>query len=267
MIKKLLPIIFLFTISAGIAQKIDRVSIDGVITAPKGESVEGINVYNSSSQKGTVTDIDGKFSLAVAKNDRVLVTAIQYQSFTIIIDYGVVDNKRMAVYLNPAINQLEEVIVRPYDLTGNVIVDVRSIKTSVATVQMDLSYETLEFGYKFRPDRQTKIQGNAAEAALNNEGVTNGINLSSVIGLFFKKKPSKKDSFNDSQTVDSALQQRFPGHFINEHFGVPVAQVSDFLYFAKDNGLEPGLLKTGNEMQLLEFLSVQSKKYLEERGE
>ena len=48
---------------------------------------------------------------------------------------------------------------------------------------------------------------------------------------------------------------------------MPVAQVSQFLYFAKDNGLEPSLLKTGNEMQLLEILSVQSKKYLEEHGE
>ncbi len=126
------------------AQDIERVSVKGTITAPIGEDVEGINIYNLSSQEGTVTDAEGVFNLRVGINDRVQVTALQFQSFTVIVDRGVMDVREMNIYMNPAVNQLEEVIVRPYDLSGSIVVDVRRIQTSVVSPDWDLSYSTLE---------------------------------------------------------------------------------------------------------------------------
>ena len=161
-----ITILFLCFSGLVLSQEIERVIIQGQITAPTGEDIEGISIYNISDQEGTITDKDGKFELAVAKNDRVQVTALQFQSFTVIIDEGVIEVRKLTIYMNPAINQLEEVIVRPYDLLGNVTADVKRIQTSVISPDWDLSYSTLEFDYKFTPDALTGVRGNAAEEAL-----------------------------------------------------------------------------------------------------
>ena len=111
MLKKLLLTIILLLPICLLAQDIERIIISGKVTAPKGEDIEGITIYNVSSQKGTVTSPEGIFALKVAENDRVSVTALQFSTFIVIVDKGVIDNKRMGIYLNPVVNQLEEVIV------------------------------------------------------------------------------------------------------------------------------------------------------------
>jgi len=245
---------------------VDRVLGKGTIKAPVGEDVEGVNIYNRSAQKGTITDAEGAFELEVGVNDRVQVTAIQFQSFVIIVDEGVVENKRMSIYLNPSVTQLDEVIVRPYDLTGNIYVDVARIKTSDVLPEWDLSYETLEFGYVFEPDQYTSYQGNAAEEALNNEGVTNGANIGALIGLLFKKKKPVREVLVSREAITTALRQRFSNSYIMETFGIPEDKVNDFIYFTEDNGVQPAWLRSENEMILLDYMYLQSEKYKEQIG-
>jgi hypothetical protein len=244
------------------AQDIERVSVKGTITAPIGEDVEGINIYNLSSQEGTVTDADGVFNLRVGINDRVQVTALQFQSFTVIVDRGVMDVREMNIYMNPAVNQLEEVIVRPYDLSGSIVVDVRRIQTSVVAPDWDLSYSTLEFDYQFSPDRQTGVRGNAAEEALGYSDLRAGANVLGLVGLLFpKKKKSEKQVVTEKEVITTSLRQRYSNAYMTETFGIPDEQVNDFIYFTEENGIDKNLLISENEIQLLEFLHRQSELY------
>jgi len=55
MVKKLLFYLFIIHSLASFSQDIARVTIEGKITAAKGEDVEGINIYNKTTQKGTIT--------------------------------------------------------------------------------------------------------------------------------------------------------------------------------------------------------------------
>ena len=244
------------------AQEVERILINGQVTAPQGEDVEGINLYNISSQKGAVTDADGSFSLEVAAQDRILVSAIQFQSFKVIVDAGVIDTKRLRIYLNPAVNELEEVIVRPYDLSGNVIADVNRIKVSTVGTGFDLSYENLEFNMDFRPDRQSRIQGNAAAEALNQGANQAGANLLGLVSVLFpQKKQSSKEVVATKEALTVALRQRFSNAYITETFQIEGSRVNDFIYFVEENGLKPELLKETNEIRLLEHLHQQSELY------
>lgn len=248
------------------AQQIERVLVEGEIIVPKGDEREQISVYNVSSQRGTATDSEGKFTLEVAKNDRVLITAIQFQSFTVVIDEGVVDKKFMRIYMNPSVNQLDEVVVSPYDLSGNINVDVKRINV-YDTPNYDLSYKTLNYDYEFTPDRQTAIEVNAAEDALNNGGLKNGFNFVSVLGLLAtaifpkKDKSAPVETLNNGQVLVTALQQRYSAQYYSETFGIPIEKVDAFIYFAEENAVEPYMLKPENEIKLLEVLFEQSKVY------
>lgn len=272
MAKKLLFLLLIISSSSIFAQDIERIKVAGKIHVPSGNDAEGINVYNISSQKGTITNADGAFEIEITENDRVQVTALQYQSFTVIVDKGIVEQKRMNIFMNPSINQLDEVVVRPYDLSGNINVDVKKIQTYTVNKDWDLSYENLEYGYQFEQDAQTKIAGNAAEEALHGNALTNGANilgiLAGAVSLLIpnKDKSSPPQKLEASNAVNNNLQQRFSRNYIASTFEIPEEKAVDFLYFAQENGMEQRLLKPENEMELMEFLLEQSKEY-KARGE
>ena len=265
--KKLLLLLFIISSFSIFAQNIQRTKVAGKIHVPNGDDAEGISVYNVSSQKGTVTNADGTFEIEIAENDRLQITALQYQSFTVIVDKGIVEQKKMNIFMNPAINHLDEVVVRPYDLSGNINVDVRKIQTYTVNKDWDLSYENLEYGYQFEQDAQTKIAGNAAEEALNGNALTNGANILAILGgvaqLIFPKgeKFTLVEKQESQLVVGNNLQQRFSKNYIASTFEIPEEKAVDFLYFAQENGMEKRLLKPENEMELIEFLLQKSKEY------
>ncbi len=273
---KQLLLFFIFIISfSGLSQEIDRITISGKITASKGEDVEGINIYNKSSQKGTVTNVSGEFIIKVAENDRVFISAMQFQNFTIIIDQGIVDEKKMHIMLNPVINQLDEVLIRPYDLSGNIIADVKRINVTGVDKQYDTSYETTEFGYEFSADAQTSIKKNKAEEAYHNGQEQYGgdlIGLGALLVSAFlpknkNKKPTKKEQISEEDMVTNAVQKRFGINYISNTFNIPEDKVNEFIYFVEENGIDKKLLLPENELLLIEYLDEQSKAYLKQSNE
>lgn len=266
----LLLIIFFLGFGLG-AQEIIRVSIQGKISAPLDEDVESISIYNISSQKGTITNEVGEFELEVAENDRIQITALQFQSFTVIVDKGVIESKRLAIYLNPSVNQLDEVIVRPYDLSGNIIADLNRIKTSAYNPDWDLRYETLEFGYEFSDDQYSSIKGNKAEEAYHNGQEQYGGDLiglaAGLVSLFIPKSRKKQDpNIPEKSVLTTALRQRFSNAYISEHFDIPEEKVNDFIYFIEDSGINSNLFKAENELLLIDYLTIQSVIYRSQIG-
>ncbi|MEL6810916.1 MAG: carboxypeptidase-like regulatory domain-containing protein [Bacteroidota bacterium] len=261
---KLLPTYILFLCSMTLfAQEVDRVEVRGIITAPVGEDIEEISIYNISSQKGAVSDSNGEFKLQVAENDRVRVTALQFKSFTVVINSEDIEKKELSIYMNPIVNRLGEVIVRNTDLTGVVDVDAKNIETSVFMAKWDLSYAALEYGYNFERDEQSAIVGNAAEEALgqinNNQASVDLTALSRLIFQRKKKSPRELAEYTDNLTRE--LLRRHPVNYLVNTFEIPQDKVNDFVYFTEENGLNSYLLKPENEIQLLEFLFDQSEAY------
>jgi hypothetical protein len=267
MVKQLLAVFFFILPFSLLSQEIDRVNIVGKVTAPLGEDVEGVSIYNVSSQQGTITSFTGAFELSVAENDRIAVSALQFSTFTVIVDRGVIDNHKMGIYLNPVVNQLEEVIVRPYDLMGNVIADVGRIKTANVVPQWDLSYHSLEFDYEFSDDQYSSIEGNKAEEAFFNGQQQASLDFIGLAGLLFPKE--KKKTFKEINTerdlVAKSLRQRFSNTYLLDVFNISEENANDFIYFAEENGMRIEFLQAKNEILLLDFMYLKSRDYKNRR--
>jgi hypothetical protein len=279
MTKQLLLILF-FTFSITVfSQEVERIKISGKISASKGEDVEGINIYNNSSKIGTITSVSGEFEISVAENDRLFFSAMQFQNFTVIIDQGILESKSMHIMLNPVINQLDEVLIRPYDLSGNIVADVKRINVTSVSNEFDLSYKTMEFEYEFAPDNQTSIKGNKAEDAYFNGQFREGANFIGLAGLLVsafvpinksksKSKPSnKREVISEVDMVTNAVQHRFGVAYLTENFNIPEDKVNEFIYFVEDNGIDKDLLRPENELLLIEFLGEQSEDFLKQINE
>ncbi|MBL4663896.1 MAG: carboxypeptidase-like regulatory domain-containing protein [Flavobacteriaceae bacterium] len=246
-----------------LAQQVERVEVSGKITAPKGEDVEGISIYNISSEKGAVTNIEGEFKLKVAEFDHIQITALQFNSFKIAVTQADIESKELRVYLNPNVNQLDPVTIRNHDLTGYLEIDAKNIKTSVFTQEFDLSYAALEFGYNFENDGQSPVTGNAAQDALGVNSVpVASIDLIKLIELFLpKRKPSSRQIYTSRKNIANVLLEQYKHGFFVETFDIPYDKVNDFVYFTEENGLTISMLKRGKEMELLTYLFEQSEIY------
>lgn len=262
MVKKILFLFYFIVPISLFSQDIERIKISGKITAPIGEDIEGITIYNVSSQSGTVTDAGGVFEIEAAENDRLSITALQFATFTVIVDNGVIDVQKMGIYLNPVVNQLQEVIVRPYDLLGNVVADVGRIKTANVVPNWNLSYESMEFEYEFTSDKYTSVKGNKAEEAYHNGQEQYGGDLiglaAGLANLIFSSSKKNKGGIRNVDTtgdmLSNGLRQRFSNSYIQDVFGIKEDQANDFIYFAEENGMQMDYLLAKNEIVLLDFM-------------
>ena len=144
----------------------DRVDIQGQITVTSDANAEGITVFNESTNNGEVTDAYGKFTISVALNERLNFSSIQFRDFTVIVDEGVIKNAKLNVYLKEGINQLDEVVIRPYDLSGNVAVAVSYIETNVGAVFGVNSLNLVQgYDYTYTDTKQSRVV-NVSEKSL-----------------------------------------------------------------------------------------------------
>lgn len=96
--------------------------IAGTITDDTGEAIIGVNVMEKGTKNGTITDIDGRYSLSVSPSATLQVSFIGY----ITQDIAVGKRNRVDIRLKEDTKNLEEVVVVGYgtqikrDVTGSV---------------------------------------------------------------------------------------------------------------------------------------------------
>lgn len=251
-----LTIFFLFC-SFCRAQNVKRIEISGKINVET-ENKEGITVYNKSSNKGTTTDEVGAFKIEVAENDVVAFGALQFQDFTIIIDKRIIKSRQVSVRLVEEINKLDEVIVLPYDLSGNLKVDAEAVRTyNVNMTEIYKGEEDFD-DYQFSADNKTKIDN----PLLDENRFINGLNFVSIIKLFVKKNNKPKTKIKQFEEKQSPLSKRYSPKFLKENFNIPTDLAEAFIEYLEAKSYDKAWLDLKNEIYLIEFLQKESQLFL-----
>ncbi len=262
------PLLVLFSIFSLIAfsQDGDRKLINGKIVVTS-EDKEGVAVYNTTSNRGTATDKEGYFALKVAVNDIVEFSALQFQDFKVTITEQIMSSKRLTVILVEEVNKLDEVVLLPFDLTGNLNADLENVRTY--NVSLDDVYFGLDHisDFEFSADYKSK----ADNLAFNeyNPRVDNMLNLVNLAGFLVsqvadidKKYPITEEDKALNKTPFKEALDKYSINFIHSNFGIPINQVEDFLDYIEEQGVEESLLAKNKELQFLERISQLSKSFL-----
>ena len=86
-------------------------TITGKVTDEKGEALIGVNIIVKETNKGTTTNVDGKYSLSVpGSSSKIIYTFVSYESREVTVGNQSIIN----VSLNPDAKSLSEVIVVGY---------------------------------------------------------------------------------------------------------------------------------------------------------
>jgi TonB-linked SusC/RagA family outer membrane protein len=144
------------------------VTVTGKVTDENGEPMPGATITIEGSTSGTVTDIDGNFSIDVEEGAVLLVSFIGYQTKRI----TVANQSRIDIQMEYDNQQLDEVVVTGYgsqkksDITGSVsVVNVESLQ-SIPTGSVT-----------------NALQGQAAGVSVVNSGAPGGDNQITIRGM------------------------------------------------------------------------------------
>lgn len=252
-----------FSFSQGHAQDSTRVELKGKVIVDSPD-LEGITIYNSSSNKGTITNQNGEFTIKAMLNDKISISALQFKDFTVLVAQDVIDSKQMNVFLVEKVNKLDEVVILAYDLSGVLEEDIANVET------FNPDLDAIYFGvgdisaYEFADDQYSKVEN---IAAMNQNDrlryQANGmILLESLVDLIFRKKGKKAAGKNNTDNQLASLDDAFNHEYYITNFKIPADKVEAFIAYVQTNNFDVNLLKKTNEMQLIQHLNDQSKVFL-----
>ncbi|MFD0976381.1 hypothetical protein [Salinimicrobium gaetbulicola] len=246
-------LIFLISLT-GFSQ---RVLINGTIKVPAGEDPQGISIVNSTAMRATISNEAGLFQIRAAEGDTLSFSSLQFQDFSVIIDEGVITTRELNVFVSEAVTELPEVVVTPYDLSGNVRVDVQIIPTSDLDLPNKSAAEIDPYEWEFPPDSLVS----PPNAAMRTSMMVNGANFANIFRNILKSR--EVINIEESEELEDEILLLYDDDFFNENLNIKKENIKEFIYFAEDNGLTKAMLKPKNEMKLIEFLVVQSQRYKE----
>lgn len=126
LVKRSSGILFLFFSFFSFSQNIKIKELKGQLVNDSLD-VSGVHVVNKSSGATTISDRKGTFSVLTKLNDTLVFSAVQIQIRAIVIDTTFFDQDFLWIAVDPVVNKLKEVVVKPHSLSGNLSYDLAQI--------------------------------------------------------------------------------------------------------------------------------------------
>jgi hypothetical protein len=252
--------ISLFIVTSSLcSQEIKRIEVSGKLSGTN--DVEGITIFNASSNIGTVTNKHGDFNIEVALNDVLEISALQYEAKTVSVNQEVISSKQIQLFLVDKVNALKEVLLLPSQLSGNLLNDIDNV---VPQKELQINFGNLG-QVEFPEDEFTKVDNKIVKKGQ----LVDGLNVASILGLNkLINRPIKKRTLPKVEIkLEDKLALNYTPTFFNQNFQIPLNRVDAFMSFVVLNGLTETLLQENEEFMLLDFLQKQSIEFKKQEDE
>ena len=236
----LVPLFLLFSI---LSFGQDSTVVSGtVLNAANDVPIENAHVVNLNQVKGAVTNAEGEFEIRASVNDTLYFTYLGFKSLRVRVTndwlkYGAVKVKMTELGI-----ALEEVVVRPVQLTGYLEIDAKNIPIyenyRYSISGLDSGYE----GGDHSPNAVSRVLGavfNPADALYN----------------LFGKKPremKKLREMKDDDAIRNLLQSKFDRQTLMAVLQIDRLDIDDILRrcdYSKD------FMESANDLQILDAIS------------
>jgi hypothetical protein len=239
-------IIFLFLITS---TAFSQEKISGTITNDFTKLLmPNVNIININKVKGTVTNGSGFFEIQAAISDTLHISSIGFQSIKIIVTNDWVKNKNTKIRLTPKAFALEEVIVRPYNLTGFLEIDSKLIPIK-ENYRYSISGLTAGYeGGEYSPNAFNRIMGSI-------------FNPADMLYNFFGKKPKELKKLREMRkddTVIHLLESKFDRETISVLLGIDKNEISEILGRCS---YSESFIRTANDLQIMDAISECYEEY------
>jgi len=243
--KKIVALLLIILSGNNFAQ--DKVS-GTIINSDSQLLLANVNVININKVKGTVTNGSGFFEIAATINDTLHISIIGFQSIKVKVTNDWVKNKTTRIKLTPRAIALENVFVKPYNLTGFLEIDSKLIPIKE---NYRYSISGLTAGYEagdYSPNAFSRVMGSI-------------FNPADMLYNFFGKKPKelrKIKEMRKDDTVRNLLESKFDRETIAVLLGIDKKEIAEIL---ERCSYSETFITTANDLQIMDAISECYEEY------
>ena len=239
------------------AQELFQKELEGRVYSKDGD-VAVTHVLNMTTGKAAITDINGFFSIMANMNDTLVFSAVQYKKKEMVITSEMLESKLLLVPLEENLTELEEVVVMPYNLSGDVSRDVNRMSVGPVVTASTLGL----------PNAYTVFPSQAER--LFNEATTGGgfIPLNPILnGISGRTKMLKnRIARNERYARTQRVRNFFADSLYVQEFEIPEDRIAEFMYFCEVDPSFQSVVDTHDRLRIWEFMRRKSKVYKDNNG-
>jgi len=213
-----------------------------VVNAQTEKAMESVHVINLNQVVGTITNEKGAFTIAAAVNDTLYISFLGFKSQKIRVTNDMFKFENTEISLTELAYALEEVIVRPYQLTGYLEIDVKNLPVNDA---FQYSISGLSVGYE---------AGNKSTSAVTK--VLGAIlNPADLLRNLFGKQPNqmkKLRKMKEDDQIRDLLASKFDREILMEMLQIEKVDIQDIL---NNCNYSKSFIATANDLQILDAIS------------
>ncbi|WP_373518996.1 carboxypeptidase-like regulatory domain-containing protein [Pricia sp.] len=213
-----------------------------VVNAQSDKTMESVHVINLNQVVGTITNEKGEFTITAAVNDTLYFSFLGFKSQKIRVTNDMFKFENTKISLTELAYALEEVIVRPYQLTGYLEIDVKNLPINNA---YQYSISGLSVGYE---------AGNKSASAVTK--VLGAIlNPADLLRNLFGKQPNqmkKLRKMKEDDQIRDLLASKFDREILMEMLQIEKVDIQDIL---NNCNYSKSFISTANDLQILDAIS------------
>ena len=239
--RKLLVPLFLFFSLVSFAQETDVIS-GKVLNAANDVPIENAHIVNLNQVQGAVSNAKGEFEIRAAVNDTLYFSYLGFKSIRVRVTGDWLKYGQVTVKMTELGIALEEIEIRPIQLTGYLEIDAKNIPIyenyRYSISGLDTGYE----GGENSPNAVSRVLGsifNPADALYN---------------LFGKKPRSmrKLREMKEDDQIRNLLQSKFDRQTLMALLQVDRLDIDEIL---RRCNYSDDFIQTANDLQILDAMS------------
>lgn len=259
---KFLLLLFIVLISSNAYSQKNRTLLNGKIKSNKND-VSNILIVNLNSEKSTITDSLGLFTIEVKLRDSLRITAVQYLTKEIIITATILNEKILILDLVDNVISLEEVTVTPYNLTGKIDLDIERLGLKPVVTSSTLGLQNANI------DPMTQSERLLLEADRGQYvyyyGIAAVINLHKVLNKVSGRTKSFEEMVerDENTKFEKEIISKFSKETISDGLDIPLKDIDGFLTYCLSQKDFSELSQSDNFEQIWEYLKGKSFEFKE----
>ena len=227
----------------------EHVVINGKVLNDADDSpLENVNIVNLNSVKGTTSTVEGDFAIHATVNDTIYFSYLGFKSIRVRVTNDWLKYDNIKVKMTELGIALEEVVVRPVQLTGYLEVDARIIP-----IYDNYRYRIAGLGSGY--------EGGSSQPGAVNKVMSAIFNPADFLYNVFGKRPrqmKKLRQMKEDDNIRNLLQSKFDRETLMAVLQLERVDVDEIL---NNCSYSADFIRTANDLQILDAISECYEEY------
>lgn len=215
--------------------------------------VAATHVLNTTTKKATITDIDGFFTIQASLNDTLVFSAIQYKKKELIVTAAILAQKMLNISLEESLTVLDEVIVTPYNLSGDITKDLQIIKTEQIVTAQTIGLPNAYARVPSKAEREL-FEATSGGGLIP---ITPIINALSGRTKMLKKRIARNNLYSRTERVRAF----YADSVYRIDLKIPEDKIDDLLYFCEVDTTFQYVVDSHDRLKIWDFIRRKSVVY------